>query len=41
MLYDFYKKFPSLGFGGVVPPLGETSHCFNITLNRTEYIEGL
>ena len=39
--YDFYKKFPSLGFGGVVPPLGETSHCFNITLNRTEYIEGL
>ena len=39
--YDFYKKFPALGFGGIVPPLGETSHCFNISLSRVEYIDGL
>ena len=28
-------------FGGVVPPLGETSHCFPVTLTKQEKLNGI
>ena len=39
--YDFYKYFPVLGFGGILPATGETSHCFNVTLTGIAKVQGL
>ena len=30
-----------LGFGGIIPSTGETSHCFPISLTNTSYDTGI
>ena len=30
-----------LGFGGIIPSTGETSHCFPISLTNTSYVTGI
>ena len=37
--YDSDKKFPCYGFGGFCN--GETSHCFNLTLNEQYEVDGI
>ncbi|XP_062084619.1 protein BONZAI 3-like [Humulus lupulus] len=37
--YDFDKRFPAWGFGGVKPN-GTISHCFNLSLNENEFEVG-
>ena len=39
--YDFDKKFPVLGFGGILPSTGETSHCFNVNLTNRPMVDGI
>ena len=39
--YDFERKFPMLGFGGVIPSTGETSHCFPVNLTNNDYVYGV
>ena len=39
--YDFDKKFPVLGFGGILPSTGETSHCFNVNLQSRPLVDGI
>jgi hypothetical protein len=41
LCYDFFGDIILLGFGGVVPPLGETSHCFPVTLTKQEKLNGI
>jgi len=37
--YDYDKKFPIYGFGGMYN--GETSHCFNLTLTDQAEVDGI
>jgi len=40
--YDYDKQFPCLGFGARIPPNGETSHDFFLTLNPNQpFCDGL
>ena len=39
--YDFENKIAMLGFGGVIPSTGETSHCFPISLTNNPYANGI
>ena len=39
--YDFEHKIAMLGFGGVIPSTGETSHCFPVSLTNNPYCNGI
>ena len=39
--YDFENKIAMLGFGGVIPSTGETSHCFPVSLTSNPYANGI
>ena len=39
--YDATKQFPVFGFGARIPPNGETSHHFPITLSNSPYCNGV
>ena len=39
--YDFENKIAMLGFGGVIPSTGETSHCFPVSLTNNPYANGI
>lgn len=39
--YDFEHKIALLGYGGVIPSTGETSHCFPVSLTNNPYSNGI
>ena len=39
--YDFNNKLAMLGYGGIIPSTGETSHCFPISLTNNPYVKGI
>lgn len=39
--YDFNNKIAMLGYGGIIPATGETSHCFPISLTNNPYVKGI
>jgi len=39
--YNFENKISMLGFGGIIPSTGETSHCFPVSLTNTSYVTGI
>jgi hypothetical protein len=39
--YDFENKIAMLGYGGIIPQTGETSHCFPVSLTNNPYAKGI
>ena len=39
--YDFENKIAMLGYGGIIPQTGETSHCFPVSLTNNPYANGI
>ena len=39
--YDFNNKIAMLGYGGIIPSTGETSHCFPVSLTNNPYVKGI
>ena len=39
--YDFEHKIAMLGYGGIINSIGDTSHCFPISLTSNPYANGI